>query len=102
MVSRLFRNLSHFYGTSPKAREWLCQHMPPGCQRELHSPFQALPLMQSTQRRIRIFVVEIDGSSHQQESSIGYINTFCHFLVQIGNDCIPTKSKGESLGVFHY
>ena len=58
--------------------------------------------MQGTQSCVRIFVVEIDGSSHQQESSIGYINTFCHFLVQIGNDCIPVKSKGENLGVFPY
>lgn len=58
--------------------------------------------MESTQSCIGIFVVEIDGSSHQQESGISYINTFCHFLVQISNNSIPVKTNGENLGVFRY
>lgn len=63
---------------------------------ELHSPFQAFPLMEGTQSCIRVFVVEIDGSSHQQESRIRYINAFCHFLVQISNNCIPAGAQTKA------
>lgn len=99
MVSRLFREneTSAIHGAPLPSHER--GSVMPG---EFHLPLQALPLVQSAQSRVWVLVMEIDGGSHQQEGGIGHINAFCHFPVQISNNCIPMKNKGENFGVSHH
>lgn len=53
--------------------------------------------MQRAQRRVRVPLVQVDGSGHQQEGGVGHVHALTHFLVQLDHDGVPAQCDETSI-----
>lgn len=57
-----------------------------------HGPLKAFALVQRAQRCVRVPLMQVDGSSHQQEGGVGHVHALTHFLIQLSHDAVPAQS----------